>query len=152
MHAIAKGGQSVLARLMLDRDPFGPPILGHKISSVGRQQKTPGIFARGISATAPKKLDQATCFRLLRQAHAGTRPRPNEGFAPQTCRPSDLARRTEDMCGATRDVRFVPIADIRPRRGIGRKVPEADSSRNVERLSDCGGKSAINNDLVASDI
>ena len=34
MHAIAKGGQSVLARLMCDRDPFGPPILGHKISSV----------------------------------------------------------------------------------------------------------------------
>ena len=38
MHAIAKGGQLVFARLMWDRYLFGPPILGHKISSVGRSE------------------------------------------------------------------------------------------------------------------
>jgi hypothetical protein len=38
MRAIAKGGQSVLARLMSDPGSFGPTILGPRISSVGRSE------------------------------------------------------------------------------------------------------------------
>jgi hypothetical protein len=45
-----------------------------------------------------------------------------------------------------------PTPDMALHRNNRRDVPTTDSPRNVERLSDCGGKPAINNDLVAGDI